>query len=307
MRSLQNSFLPDYFSIILSGLANVLLGISSLYWRTLGEISSTTLVAYRVVLSALILTFFILIFRCANQIKHYTIKLICLHSIASILIAINWGAFIWASINGYLLESGLGYLLAPFISVVLGAVVYREPMVARKTVSTAVAFGAIAVLIISTKHLNHLTYLLIASTWGAYTYIKKSTSLDAINGLLIETLFLTACLALAMTLFELPVAWPSELPTQSSYLIWLAGGVSIVPLLMFSYATGKIPLSLTGFIQFMLPLTLFTLALLLRTQEISNTSLTLIISTAGLLITLIIYDLINPQRPTRKKYNEKHL
>lgn len=297
MKSQHNNCSSRYLAITLSVLANLLLGLSSLYWRALGDLPSITLVAYRIVLSALILICFILIFRHAQQIKNYTLKLICLHAIASILIAINWAVFILASINGYLLESGLGYLLAPFISIALGAVVYREHLTTRKTLSTVIAFSAIAALIISAKQLNHWTYLLIASTWGAYTYIKKSTSLDAINGLLIETLFLTICLALVTIFLELPVVWPYELPTQSGHLIWLAGWASIIPLLMFSYATGKIPLSITGFIQFILPLTLFTLALLLRTQAIPNTSFTLIISTAGLLIILITYDLIKPRQP----------
>lgn len=307
MKSQHNNCPSRYLAITLSILANLLLGLSSLYWRALGDIPSTTLVAYRIVVSAVILTCLVLIFRHAYQIKHYTIKLVCLHAIASILIAINWAAFILASINGYLLESGLGYLLAPFISIALGAVVYREHLTTRKTLSTVIAFCAIAALIISTKQLNHWTYVLIASTWGAYTYIKKSTSLDAINGLLIETLFLAICLALAIMLFELPIVWPYELPKQSGHLIWLAGWASIIPLLMFSYATGKIPLSITGFIQFILPLTLFTLALLFRTQAISNTSLMLIISTASLLITLITYDLIKPRQPQRRTQNEKRL
>lgn len=50
--------------------------------------------------------------------------------------------------------------------------------------------------------------------------------------------------------------------SQPTRLIWLAGVVSTTPLILFSYATGKVPLSLTGFLQFILPLTLIAVSLI---------------------------------------------
>ncbi|MGY2253314.1 hypothetical protein [Pseudomonas reactans] len=105
------------------------------------------------------------------------------------MIAFNWGAFIWSSINDHLLESGLGYLLAPFISIGMGCLIYHEPITPRKILSTIVALSSVAFLIFLSENLNHWTYLLIATTWGSYTYLKKTTSLDAISGLFIETFF----------------------------------------------------------------------------------------------------------------------
>ncbi|VVN76776.1 Protein RarD [Pseudomonas fluorescens] len=257
----QESRQTSALVIISSALANVLLGASSVYWRALNDVSSLTLVAYRVSLSTLILAFLIFTFQRFNQIERYTLKLIRLHCIASLLIAISWGVFIWSSINGYILESGLGYLLAPFISVTLGTMIYRERVSTGKALFTFLVFGLVALLMVLIDNLNHGTYILIALTWGLYTYLKKSTSLDAVNGLFIETLFLTSCLVPAIFLLDLPITQLSELGTLSSTLIWLAGGISTLPLLMFSYSTGKIPLSLTGFLQFLLPLTLITIAL----------------------------------------------
>lgn len=280
-------------AIILSGAANFFLGISSLYWKELGEVSSMTLVAYRITLSAITLTLFVVFFRQAKKTTKVTLKSIHLHCIASLLIAINWGAFIWSSINGYLLESGLGYLLAPFVSIVLGSIVYHEPISLRSAISAIVAFGSVVALIIYTNDLNHFTYLSIATAWGLYTYIKKSTLLDSVNGLLIETLFLTGCLTVATVAFNLPITYPNELPNK---LIWLAGAVSIAPLLMLSYSTGKMPLSLTGFLQFILPITLITISIFSNTQQISDTPLTLTLITTGILISLITYDISTSQR-----------
>lgn len=279
-----------FSAIVLSGFANLILGASSLYWRALGEVPPTTLVAYRVALSCILLAVFLLVFRRVSQAKYITMKLIALHSIASLVIATNWAVFIGASINGYILESGIGYLLAPFISIALGALIYHDPLSPTKILSIGVAFGAILILIILSEKLSHWTYLSIATTWGIYTYLKKCTPLNAATGLFLETFFLSGCLVVAIWLFDYPIIWPSEIAPRTTPLIWLTGVVSVTPLLMFSFATGKIPLSFTGFLQFILPFTLLVIGLFINGKTIPAFSLTLVISTTGLLMCLLAYD-----------------
>lgn len=255
-------YLPPYtLPIILSGLAHFFLGASSLYWRKLSEVPPTTLVTYRIILSTAIISLFILLFRRTIHKDLFKPKTLIMHCFASLFLAANWGLFIWSSINGHFLESGLGYFLAPFISVALGVAIYREAVKPREISSICAALSAITLFILLTDSLNHWTYLLIAATWGAYTYIKKASPLDAVNGIFIETLFLTICLALTIWLFDFKFLHPSELTSKSTQLIWLAGAVSTTPLLLFSYATGKIPLSLTGLLQFILPFTLIAISL----------------------------------------------
>lgn len=297
----------QHLAIALSGLANFFLGASSLYWKALSEFSSITLVVYRVTLSSAILALFLLVFRRLNHFKTLTLKLIITHCAAATMIAFNWGAFIWSSINGHLLESGLGYLLAPFISIGMGCLIYHEPITPRKTLSTIVALSSVASLIFLSENLNHWTYLLIATTWGSYTYLKKTTSLDAISGLFIETFFLTVILTLVVWTFDFTLTRPNDSSYQN-LSIWLAGVVSVTPLLMFSFATNKIPLSLTGFLQFILPLTLFSIGIFSYKQAIPTLSLTLLMVTAGILAILLAYDIsTSTSSKTRSTRDEKPL
>ncbi|AMN81264.1 hypothetical protein AYR47_24445 [Pseudomonas azotoformans] len=223
------------------------------------------------------------------------------------MIAFNWGAFIWSSLNGHLLESGLGYLLAPFISIGMGCLIYHEPITPRKMLSTIVALSSVVSLVLLSENLNHWTYLLIATTWGSYTYLKKTTSLDAVSGLFLETLFLSAFLTLAIWAFNLTIIQPNESPYQN-LLILLAGVVSVTPLLMFSFATNKIPLSATGFLQFILPLTLFSIGIIFYEQTIPKLSLALLMATASILAILLAYDLSTATSLNAKKIrDEKHL
>ena len=303
MFSKKNMHPTDTLAIVLAVSANFFLGVSSLYWRSLNDVSPTTLVAYRIVLSAVTLTFFLLVFRRKYPLTQLTLKQAGLHCGASIIIVINWGSFIHASINGYLLESGLGYLLAPFISIVLGALIYHERVSTKKLILILAAMMAVVVLI-SISTLSHWTYLLIASTWGSYTYLKKSTSLDAVSGLFIETLFLMVLLALAIGLLNFPTSWRGEISSYSNPMVWFAGAVSIVPLLMFSFTTGKLPLSLTGFLQFILPLTLLSIGLFLHDTSTSHETLLSVITITTLLFSFLAYDLASSRtrqiKETRK-------
>ncbi|ETK15467.1 RarD protein [Pseudomonas sp. FH1] len=173
--------------------------------------------------------------------------------------------------------------------------------------STIVALSSVVSLVLLSENLNHWTYLLIATTWGSYTYLKKTTSLDAVSGLFLETLFLSAFLTLAIWAFNLTIIQPNESPYQN-LLILLAGVVSVTPLLMFSFATNKIPLSATGFLQFILPLTLFSIGIIFYEQTIPKLSLALLMATASILAILLAYDLSTATSLNAKKIrDEKHL
>lgn len=292
----RKNFQPYTLPVMLSLLAQFLLGASSLYWRELSEVPPATIVAYRIILSTAIITLFILICRHPLHKSLLKPKSLTLHCTASFFLVTNWCAFIWSSINGYILESGLGYLLAPFISIILGFSIYQEKVKKREAISICISLTTITLLMFTTDHLNHLTYLSITASWGAYTYIKKASRLDAISGTLIESLFLTICLTLAIWLFDLKLLQPDQLTSPSTRLIWLAGIVSVSPLIMFSYATGKIPLSLTGLLQFTLPLTLIIISLTTLSKQPSNTTLTLLLMSAALPILLTAYDVFSNRK-----------
>ena len=107
-------------------ISNVLLGLSSLYWKALDEMSPFALLSYRVVFSAVSVTFVLL---ARKELKCLLLEIkwkdISLHGAAAILVACNWGVFIWASIHSRVFESGLGYLIAPLFGIGLGLVFYK--------------------------------------------------------------------------------------------------------------------------------------------------------------------------------------
>lgn len=267
MSSPSSPYLATYIWALFCGsTANVLLGFSSLYWRELNAFSALILIVFRILLSLFTLTLIILWTKKIHGIKNLNMKVLSLHFGASILLTINWGAFIWASVNGYILESGFGYLLAPFLPIGIGVLIYNETLRITQTLSIITISASATLLILYDSKLNHWVYLAIAISWGLYTCTKKATPLNSINGLLIETLFLSIGILAAWIILDWSFSWPESTTYRFGWLIFFAGCVSVLPLAMFAYATKKLPLATTGFLQFILPLTQLFVAIFFYRQ-----------------------------------------
>ncbi len=235
-------------------LANAILGASSIYWALFRDISPITLVEYRVIFSLIVL-FFVLawsgkIRACLGII---TLRLVFLHTFAAVLVAINWGTFIWASINGSVLESGFGYLIAPIFTIALGSVLFREKISRDKSFALLIIVSTILFLILSSGRLEHWVYLTIAVTWGGYTVLKKKTTLSSIEGLFVETLILSVLLVFGVALQWVSIPDMSNEVFIEHPLVTASGIVSVVPLVMFSIAAQKLNSYNMGMLQFFLP------------------------------------------------------
>src|SRR4051812_37729656 len=53
-------------------------------------------------------------------------------AIAAVLIAVNWGTFIYAVNSDHVIESSLGYFITPLVSVLFGVLVFREHLRPRQ-------------------------------------------------------------------------------------------------------------------------------------------------------------------------------
>ena len=63
---------------------------------------------------------------------------------AAVLVAVNWGVYIWAVNKGHVVETSLGYFINPLVTVLLGVLILRERL--RPLQWTAVGIGAAAVV-----------------------------------------------------------------------------------------------------------------------------------------------------------------
>jgi chloramphenicol-sensitive protein RarD len=295
-------FGTGYIVAVLSGVvANLLFGASSLYWKMLAEVSPGTLMGYRILLSLVTLVGVMgLLGRLHGLQARLTLRILAIHFAAAIFVVISWATFMWASIHGHVVESGLGYLIAPFVAISVGALAFGDKMSGVRKAGLAVIIAAVLAMVQRSGELTHWVYLVIGATWGAYACLKKLTTLDAFSGLLCETVALSAVLAVSLTISATSMHLPSTLPNSILLTLALCGLVSVLPLWLFSLAAARLPLSVMGLFQFVLPTTQLIVALVFYRQGVSfNTLLCFGVIWLALAI-LIAEPLLTRSRPVRK-------
>ena len=118
------------------------------------------------------------------------------------LMTVNWSVFIWAVLNGYLVQSALGYYLSPLLNVLLGVAFLGERLGRLQVAAVVLAAAGVVVSVISAGEIPWIA-LVLASTWGFYGLIRKREKIDPFVGLMVETGFLLpACLAYLLWLWS---------------------------------------------------------------------------------------------------------
>jgi len=188
---------------------------------------------------------------------------------SSCALSANWLVFIWAVNNNHFTESALGYYINPLVMVFLGVMIYKEQLSRYQWL--AGGSGAIAVLILSFAYGRPpWIALLIATTWGLYGLIKKHFNGDALESLAAETLVLLIP-ALALLIY-LGMIGKGQfgIDFKSSLLLAGAGIVTTLPLLMFNGAATRLPLSISGLLQYIQPSVQFLLGILVLHEAMSR-------------------------------------
>ena len=260
----------NFLPIAMAFCANAILGASSIYWHLFQSISPVELVGYRVVFSLILLAFIVVLTtRISVFLSQLPLQIVALHIVAAILVAVNWGTFIWASINGSVLESGLGYLIAPIFTMLVGIVFLAEPAYREKVAAIAMIIAMLVVLILFSPQIEHWVYWSIGLTWGGYTVLKKTTNLNPVNGLFVETIVLLLIFGSAYILILDPRTADISGTLSANPLLMLCGVVSVTPLVMFSYAARKLDAYTMGSMQFVLPSVQLLVSILYYQQTVS--------------------------------------
>ncbi|RCU45517.1 MULTISPECIES: EamA family transporter RarD [Corallincola] len=242
--------------------AYLMWGVAPIYFKQLAGISAPEVLIHRVVWSFLLLLVVILLAGRWNKVQQLfrQPKYLALLTLSSVLIAGNWGLFIWAVSHDMMLEASLGYYINPLFNVVVGMLFLGERL--RPLQWGAVALAAVGVLI-PLLQLGTLPWvaLTLASSFCLYGLIRKQIPVDALTGLLLETALL---LPLALVYWANLDSASSDLSANTTYLNTLlisAGVVTTLPLLCFAAAAKRMPLSTLGFFQYIGPSCMFLLAI----------------------------------------------
>ncbi|MGA9657703.1 MAG: EamA family transporter RarD, partial [Asticcacaulis sp.] len=171
--------------------------------------------------------------------------------VTSLLIATNWGVYVWAVTNGFTIEASLGYYLNPLLNMAAGALLFRERL--DNWGKSAIALAAVGV-VIQALAIGHVPWiaLILAATFGAYGIMRKHLQIKALAGLFIECAYLFLPALIYLIWFEAKGSGHFFVPSQAFWFM-LTGPITVLPLVLFSYVARRLALSTMGFIQFIGP------------------------------------------------------
>lgn len=254
--------------------AYLIWGLLPLYWKLVEDAGAYEILAHRGIWS-LLLCIFLLTIR--KQIKSAfqmvrSSRTLSLLLLASGLLTVNWGVYIWSVTVNRVVEAALGYYITPLINVTFGVFLLREKL--RKLQWTAVGLAAIGVVILTVGY-GALPWiaLVLSISWGSYSVIKKSLNLGALETLSVETFFAFFPNLIYLILIERngTAEFGSNLTT--SLLLFGAGAATVVPLLLFNGSTTRLPLSTVGLLQYITPTIMFFIGIFINNEDISLTKI----------------------------------
>lgn len=257
--------------VLLAVCAYACWGLLPIYWKLLQHIPADRLLSHRIVWSfAALLIFLAAARRLAPLRRNLAPAIWRSYGLGSLLIGVNWFIYVWSVNAGYIVEASLGYFINPLLSVLLGVIVLRERLRPPQWIPLSLAAAGVLYLTVDYGRPPWIA-LSLASTFSLYGLIKKKAPLGAFEGLTLETglLFVPALawLVAGGTSGEgdfLAGDWTSDL------LLVGAGVVTTAPLVMFSSAARRIPLSLIGILQYIAPSIQFLLGVLLYREPFSR-------------------------------------
>ncbi len=237
-------------------------GLAPLYWKLLGAVSSSELLAHRLLWALPILWLLVHLRGQGADLRQALAVGKTRWTLAktTVLIGSNWFLFLWAIEVERVLEASLGYFITPLFSVFLGFVVLGERPRRVQWFSILVAAAGVLVLVVRLGSLPWIA-LLLAFSFGLYGLLRKTVQAGPIAGLTFEVSLLSpAALCYLLHLFQRGETGFLRLGPTTDLLLLAAGPVTVLPLVWFTHGARRLPLATLGLLQYLAPSLQFLLA-----------------------------------------------
>jgi chloramphenicol-sensitive protein RarD len=230
-------------------------GFMPLYIRLVDQAGPIEVLAHRVLWSVVVVALLITAVRKWSYVRAMLKqpRTIAGLALAAALLAVNWGAFIYAVNAERVVEVALGYFINPLVSVLLGVAVLRERLRPWQWVALGIGFAAVAVLTVDYGHLPYVA-LVLAFSFGTYGLVKKRLGVPAAEGMFVESAVLAVPMAAYLAVLSARGQSTFDDSVGIALLLAASGVVTAVPLMFFAGAANRLPLNVVGTLQYLAPI-----------------------------------------------------
>jgi chloramphenicol-sensitive protein RarD len=230
-----------------------------LYWPLLEPAGAPEILAHRILWSMVTMGVLVVIFRRTSQLRAILAdrRTFLLLAAAALVVTINWATYIYGVNNERVVETSLGYFINPLVTVLMGVLILGERLRPLQWGAMGIASLAVVVLTVDYGRLPYIA-LILAFSFGTYGLLKKTADVGALESLAVETT-VVAPLA-AVYLGWLIASGASSFGTEGgghALLLASTGIVTAIPLICFSAAATRVPMTTLGLLQYLAPVLQF--------------------------------------------------
>lgn len=241
---------------VVAGLSAYLVwGALTAYWKLFRHFDAFELVAWRIIGAAALMAFVLTLTHRWEHLRPILRDrgLLGRVILSAALLTVNWTTYVWAVVNGRVIETALGYFMAPLGTIAIGVLVFHERLRRAQTIAITLAFGAVLVLTVSYGAVPWIA-LLLAGTWSVYGWLKKQVPLTPLESMSAESFVVLAPAIVAATALAGRANSISATADAGDWvLVALTGVATVVPLMLFAAAAPRVPLTVLGPMQYLVP------------------------------------------------------
>jgi chloramphenicol-sensitive protein RarD len=241
--------------VIYGILAYLAWGLLPIYWKQVESASANEILSHRIIWSLVFVALILSLQRGWKALWKIcrSSRAVAWAALSGTLIATNWFLYIWAVISSHIVETSFGYYLTPLANVLVGALLLRERLRPMQIVAILIAAAGLIPFAVGLDHFPWLAMALCFS-FAFYGLVRKIAPAGALNGLLLETVWLTplATCLIGWRLFSRTGTFLFAGNLQTILLI-AAGAVSAMPLIWFAAAARRVSMSTLGVLQYIAP------------------------------------------------------
>jgi chloramphenicol-sensitive protein RarD len=249
---------------VLGAAAYTMWGLFPLYWPLLEPAGAVEILAHRVAWSMVTMVALVLLVRRGPQLRALLAnpRTRGILTLAAVVIAVNWGTYIWGVNNGHVVETSLGYFINPLVTVLMGVVILDERL--RRLQWAALGIAALAVVGLTLEYGRPpWVALVLAFSFGSYGLAKKKANAGAVESLTFETMVL-APVAVGYIAFLVATGASEFGPNGPGHVALLVGTgvITAIPLICFGAAATRVSMTTLGLLQYLAPTIQFALGVL---------------------------------------------
>jgi chloramphenicol-sensitive protein RarD len=254
---------------LLGAAAYAMWGLFPLYWPLLKPALAVEILAHRVFWSLVVMLLLVALLGRSRRLRAVIAhrRTLGILSFAALVIAVNWGTYIWGVNNGHVVETSLGYFINPLVTVLMGVLILGERLRRLQWIALGIAFVAVMGLTVEYGRPPWVA-LALAFSFAFYGLAKKQANVGAVESLSVETLLLAP--VAAGYILWLMSQGTSTFGTEGlghAALLASTGIVTAIPLICFGAAATRVSLTTIGLLQYLAPTIQFALGVLVFRED----------------------------------------